>query len=381
MVRSIVQRPTYAEIDLDYLANNFSEARRSIGRDVNYMAIVKANAYGHGAIECARRLEREGVDWFGVAIPEEGVELRKAGIRNPILCLGSFWPGQEVTIVVHDITPVVFDESAAETLNSVAAAAEKVVDIHVKIDTGMGRVGIRYDEAASLARSLSRFKNLRVTGLMTHFAAADDPEQTAFTRLQIERFDAVCDEFRRADHEPRIFDLANSPGALSHPDSRGNMVRLGGALYGLLDDIMPNATSLPDLKPVLSLHSRIAQIKRVPVGESLGYGRTFTTARDSLIALVPIGYADGYSRRLSNRGKAIVTNKSIVPVVGRVSMDWTLLDVTDVDNVTVNDAVILIGSDSHNAITAADVARELDTIGYEVTCRISSRVPRRFQIK
>ncbi|MFN0140329.1 MAG: alanine racemase, partial [Pyrinomonadaceae bacterium] len=239
-------------------------------------------------------------------------------------------------------------------------------------------VGIRYDEAATLAQSLSRFRNLQVTGLMTHFAVADDPEQTAFTRLQIERFDHVCDEFRRAGHEPEIFDLANSPGALSHPESRGNMVRLGGALYGLLDDIMRDATSLPDLKPVLSLRSCVAQVKRVPQGESLGYGRTFTTERDSLIALVPIGYADGYSRRLSNKGKAIV-NSSIVPVVGRVSMDWTLLDVTDVGNVTVNDEVIFIGSDEHNAITAADLARDLDTIGYEITCRISSRVPRVFK--
>lgn len=378
MTETIAQRPTLAEINLDNLASNFGAAKQSIGRDMSYMAIVKANAYGHGAIECARRLEREGVDWFGVAIPEEGVELRKAGISKPILCLGSFWAGQEVTIVVHDITPVVFDESAAQSLNSVAADAEKVVDIHVKIDTGMGRVGIRYDEAATLAQSLSRFRNLQVTGLMTHFAVADDPEQTAFTRLQIERFDHVCDEFRRAGLEPEIFDLANSPGALSHPDSRRSMVRLGGALYGLLDDILHDEAARPSLKPVLSLRSRIADVKRIPKGESLGYGRTFTTMRDSLIALVPIGYADGYSRRLSNKGKAIV-NSSIVPVVGRVSMDWTLLDVTDVGNVTVNDEVIFIGSDGRNEITAADLARGLGTIGYEITCRISTRVPRVFK--
>jgi alanine racemase len=376
MSDSIAQRPTFAEINLDNLASNFHASKQFIGGNLKYMAVVKADAYGHGAIECAKRLEKEGVDWFGVAIPEEGVELRKAGIKSPILCLGSFWPGQESMILDNDLTPVIYDLVTAASLSR--AADDKNIDIHIKIDTGMGRVGIRYDEAASFAKSLKDFSNLRVTGLMTHFAVAEDLKQTEFTRLQIERFNNVREEFKNAGHQPHIFDLANSPGAISHPDSRGNMVRLGGTLYGLLDDILPDATERPNLKPVLSLRSRIADVKKIPKGESLGYGRTFTTERDSLIALVPIGYADGYPRGLSNKGKAIV-NGSVVPVVGRVSMDWTLLDVTDEVNTKVNDEVIFIGCDGANEITAADLAREMDTIGYEITCGITARVPRIFK--
>ena len=375
MPESIAQRPTDAVINLDNLVSNFHASKQFIGSEVKYMAVVKANAYGHGAIECAKRLEKEGVDWFGIAIPEEGVGLREAGITSPILCLGSFCQGQESMVLYWQITPVIFDLDTAAALSR--AAGSKIVDIHIKIDTGMGRVGIRYETAAAFAEALRTFPNLTVTGLMTHFAAADDPAQSEFTRLQISRFNDVCDAFAQSGHQPQLFDLANSPGAILHPDSRGNMVRLGGALYGLLDDILPDATERPILKPVLSLRSRVAQVKNISKSESLGYGRTFTTKRDSLIALVPIGYADGYSRGLSNKGRAIVSG-SIVSVVGRVSMDWTLLDVTDVRNVKVNDEVIFIGSDGRNEIAAADLARELGTIAYEITCGISARVPRVF---
>lgn len=374
---SAAQRPTFAAVDLDALAANFYASSEFIGNDVKYLAVVKADAYGHGAVRCATRLEKEGVDWFGIAIPEEGVELRQAGITAPILCLGSFWAGQETLILDNGLTPVIFDLAAAASLSRSAEAKDARVDIHIKIDTGMGRVGIRHDEAPTFAERLNDFPNLRVTGLMTHFAAAEDPKQQDFTNLQIKRFRDVSDTFEKAGHRPQLFDLANSPGAISHPESRGNMVRLGGALYGLLDDILHDTSARPKLRAVLSLRSRITHLKNVSRGESLGYGRTFTAKRDSLIALVPIGYADGFSRGLSNRGKALV-NGSVVPVVGRVSMDWTLLDVTEVRNTRVHDEVIFIGSDGSNTIVAADLARELDTIGYEITCGISSRVPRIF---
>ena len=366
-------RPTIAEINLDNLASNFHASKQFIGSDVKYLAVVKADAYGHGAVECAKRLEREGIDWFGVAIPEEGVELRRSGIELPILCLGSFWQGQEQSIIEHNLTPVVFDETTATNLQKYCEARGTLIDVHVKIDTGAGRVGVRHDAAAEFVTSIKSLKNIRVTGLLTHFAAAENPNETEFTNLQISRFKTVCDAFRNAGHSPEIIDLANSPGAIAHPASRGNMVRLGGALYGLLDDILPPETARPELKGVLSLHSRIVDIKRVPTGESLGYGRTFVTKRDSKIALVPIGYADGYPRTLSNRGKACVRGCS-VPVVGRISMDWTLFDVTDVPDVAENDEIILIGGD----IGAADLARETGTIGYEITCGISQRVPRIF---
>ena len=373
-------RPTAALIDLDALAFNFQSSKQFIGNDLKYMAVVKADAYGHGAPECALRLEAEGVDWFGVAIPEEGVELRQAGVTRPILCLGSFWPGQEELIVEHHLTPVIFDKHIADLLNKYAAGAGIDIDIHVKIDTGMGRVGVRYEKAAEFAATLKRFENLHINGLMTHFASAEDPAENEFTKVQIERFDAILDQFLNAGHSPEWIDLANSPGAIRHPDSRGNMVRLGGALYGLLDDILTPDTKAPELKPVLSLRSEIAHIKQIAAGESLGYGRTFFTQRDSLIALVPVGYADGYPRNDSDRGHVCV-NGQAAPVVGRISMDWTLVDVTDVPTAAVGDDVLLIGKANGCSITAADIAREIDTIGYEITCGISPRVPRIFKEK
>ncbi len=377
MPNNISHRPTVAQIDLDALASNFHSSKNFIGPDVKIMAVVKANAYGHGAAQCALRLEKEGVDWFGVAIPEEGVELRKTGISLPILCLGSFWPGQEVTLIVHDLTPVIFDESAARSLNSVAKDANKTIDVHVKIDTGMGRIGIRHETAEKFANFLQTRSNLNVQGMLTHFASAEDTASDDFTNLQIDRFDQAVAAFKSVGHNPTIFDLANSPGAFRHENSRANLVRLGGALYGLLDDIMPQSAKMPPLKPVLSLRSKIAHVKNIIAGESLGYGRTFMIKRDSLIALVPIGYADGYHRGLSNRAYAIVKGKR-APLVGRISMDWTLIDVTDITGVAVNDNVCLIGHDGDEEIRSADLARELDTIGYEITCGIAPRVPRIF---
>ncbi|CAN5387477.1 alanine racemase [soil metagenome] len=369
-----ITRPTYARIDLDALAFNFKSAKRFIGPDLTYMAVVKADAYGHGAVECSRRLEAEGVEWFGVAIPEEGIELRMAGIKSPILCLGSFWPGQEQLIVENDLTPVIYSRDAAISLNNYASERGISVDCHVKIDTGMGRVGVRYTEAADFADLLKPLTNLNISGLMTHFASAENPNESDFTGLQIERFDAAVKVFRDRGFEPRWIDLANSPGGIMHPESRGNLIRLGGALFGLLDDILPLYTAGPELRHVMSLRSEIAHIKSVPAGESLGYGRTFFTERDTLIALVPIGYADGYPRGLSNHGKAIVRGAD-TPIVGRISMDWTLIDVTDVPGVAVGDEAVLIG----NAMTASDIARVVGTIGYEITCGISPRVPRIFE--
>ncbi|MEQ1605852.1 MAG: alanine racemase [Pyrinomonadaceae bacterium] len=367
-------RPTAAIIDLDNLAANLRAMKDFVGPTVKYMAVVKANAYGHGAVPCALRLESEGVDWFCVAIPEEGIELRNGGITKPILCLGTFWPGQEKLAFDHDLTPVVFNEDEAFRLNSLAATTGKILDIHVKVDTGMGRVGVRPDVWGQFAATLAGLKHLNIDGLMTHFAAAENPVENAFTELQIERFDSACDIFHAAGHSPKWIDLANSPAAIRHPYSRGNLVRLGGALYGLLDDILPENIDRPALKPVLSLRSLIADIKLIEAGETLGYGRTFTTERASHIALVPIGYADGYPRALSNQGKAEV-NDAIVPIVGRISMDWILLDVTDTAGTKIGDEVTLIGP----GIKATDIASLVGTIGYEITCGLTARVPRIYQ--
>jgi alanine racemase len=312
---------------------------------------------------------------LGVAIPEEGVELREAGIAVPILCLGSFWPGQEEMIIKNGLTPVIFDEREAVGLNEYAAAAGKMLDIHVKIDTGMGRLGVRYEKSAEFAAFLKALQNLRVNGLMTHFASADDPREGDFTNAQIDRFEAAREAFVNAGHLPAWIDLANSPAAIRHPRSRPNMVRLGGALYGLVNDIVPRNDDQPALRPVLSLVSKIAHLKRLPPGETLGYGRTFTTQRESVIASVPIGYADGYPRGVSNKGRASI-NGRFAPIAGRVSMDWTLIDVTDITDVRVDDDVYLIGGTGDARVTAADIAAEIGTIGYEITCGISPRVPR-----
>ena len=370
------RRPTWAEIDLDNLAFNAASVRDFIGRDVRCMAVIKADAYGHGAICCGRRLQTEGVDSFAVATIEEGVELRNAGISVPILILGGWWPGQIDLGIANGLTPAVFTLEQARAINTRALERDLIVDVHLKFDTGMGRVGFRHDDASDIARAVIALANLRVDGLMTHFAAADDLE-SSFTAEQIKRFDVVREAFRSVGITPTNIDLANSPGAVAHPESRSNLVRLGGVLYGLGGDVLPGGIVKPELRPVMSVRTRVAQIKRVPNGETVGYSRTFTTRRDSLIATIPIGYHDGFRRGLSNIGSVIV-NGLLAPVIGRISMDWTTIDVTDLHSVNVGDRVTIIGSDGQHQIKSEDIARELGTISYEITCGISSRVPRIF---
>lgn len=372
-----IQRPTFSTIDLDNLAFNLRSVREFIGDDVKCLAVVKADAYGHGAVECSRRLAREGIDWLGVAIPEEGVELRNAGIEKPILVLGSFWPGQENAIISSQLTPVVYTTEQAQLLDTAARNAGQIVGYHVKIDTGMGRIGVRYDAARALAEALATFGNIRLDGMMTHFAAADDLGQNVFTNEQIDKFDSVVGTFRELGFDPTYIDLANSPGAVAHPNSRRKLVRLGGVLYGLGGDVLPREIDTPELRPVLSLTSSIAYIKDVPVGETLGYGRTFRTERASRIASIPIGYADGYARSLSNVARVIV-NGNLAPTVGRISMDWTLIDVTDVLDAKIGDKVTLIGSEGGSSVLAEELAAATGTISYEITCRISDRVSRVF---
>ncbi len=370
-------RPTRAEINLDNLAFNFHSVKEFVGSEVKYMAVVKADAYGHGALECSKRFEAEGIDWFGVALPEEGIELRKAGIRKRILCLGSFWDGQETSLLDHDLTPVIFKLEQAERFNEAARKRGSIAEVHIKIDTGMNRIGVRHDELDEFVKQFSNFKNLHLEGLMTHFAVADDLCENDFTNLQIERFENALSLFELNGFNPAYRDLANSPASIGHPNSHGNMIRLGGVLYGLGDDILPAGIPKPELKPVLSLRTQIAFLKRVPKGETLGYSRTHTLGRDSIIATIPIGYQDGYSRGLSNKAAAIVGG-NLVPVVGRISMDWTILDVTDVENVSEGEEVILIGESNGLKITASDLARSTETISYEITCGISKRVLRVF---
>lgn len=368
-------RPTRAEINLENLAENYRVMRRFVAESVAIMAVVKADAYGHGAIECARKLSREGAAWFGVAIPEEAAELRQSGIEQPILSLGGFWRGQETLCLRERITPVIFNVESAEMLDRAAGERGEVADVHVKVDTGMNRLGVRFDELAEFADRLKELKNLRVDGLMSHFAAADEASLNDFTNEQIRRFDEAARTFHEKGFRPTWCDLANSPGTLTNPSSWKNTVRIGGALYGIGKDIFPASETVDRLKPVMSVRSEITLLKRVPGGETLGYGCSFKTERDSLIATVPIGYNDGIPRALSNRGRVVV-NGEFAPIVGRVSMDLILVDVTEVKNTRLFDEVVFVGKQGGSEITVEEISELADTISYEITCRISKRVPR-----
>ena len=371
------QRPTWAEIDLDALASNFREVRRRVGAGVGVMGVVKAGAYGHGASACARRLAEEGAEWFGVATPEEAVELRGAGVRGDVLSFGGFWEGQAAVCVRQKITPVLYRLDVAEALDRAAREAGVVADAHVKIDTGMGRLGVRHEHAAEFAAALRALKHVRIDGLMTHFAAADEPGRDCFTREQLSRFEEAREIFRARGHAPRFEHLANSAATFAHPETRGNMVRPGGVLYGLWRDVLPAGAEVPPLRPVMALRSRVTLLKRVRRGETLGYGCTYEAAREMRVATVPVGYADGYARALSNRGRVIVRG-TYAPVVGRVSMDLTLVDVTDIEGVETGERVTLLGADGELTIPAEDLAKTVGTISYEITCGVSSRVPRRY---
>jgi alanine racemase len=373
-------RPTWAEINLDALAENFRAVRACVGPGVNVMAVVKADAYGHGARACARRLDAEGADWFGVASPEEAIELRRAGVRKPVLLFGGFWDGQAESCIEHDLVPVVYRLDTAAALDAAARASNVVRDIHVKIDTGMGRLGVRDDGAAEFADALRGFPNLRVDGLMTHFAAADEPARDPFTDEQVARFYRAVAVFRERGHNPTYEHLANSAGTLAHPKAHGNLVRPGGVLYGLWRDILPPLRPEPAFRPVMSVRSRLTLLKSVHRGETLGYGCTFEASREMAVATLPVGYHDGYMRALSNRGRVVVRG-TYAPVVGRISMDLTLVDVTDVEGVSVGDRVTLLGEDGEHRVVAEEIAGTAGTLSYEVTCGISARVPRVYASK
>ena len=369
------QRPTWAAIDLDALASNFREVQRRVGDAVKVMGVVKADAYGHGAAECARRLASEGAEWFGVATPEEGFALRRAGLTQSILSFCGFWEGQAERCLGQGIVPVVYKLEMAEALDAAASAAGVVADVHVKVDTGLGRLGVRYDEAAEFAGRIFDLKNIRVDGLMTHFAAADEPQRDCFTQEQLKRYRDALAAFRARGHRPTYEHLANSAATFAHPETHGNMVRPGGVLYGLWRDVLSPLVGTPALRPVMSVRTRVTLLKHVHAGETLGYGCTFEATREMKVATIPAGYADGYARTLSNRGRVLVRGIRAA-VLGRVSMDLTLVDVTDVPGVEAGDCVTLLGADGELAVNAEDIAGTIGTLSYEVTCGVSARVPR-----
>jgi alanine racemase len=363
-------RPTWAEIDLDRLAANLRAVRTRVG-ERPVLAVVKANAYGHGAVEVAKALEAEGVAWLGVALPEEGVELRRAGVKAAILLLGGFAPPQAELLLEHDLLPAIYRLDQAEALAGAAARRGVEVRAHLKIDTGMGRLGVPASEVPAFAGALATAGRIRLTGAFSHLAVADEPKDP-FTARQIERFQKAIEVLRSRGFDPQEIHLANSAAILDHPPAWLTLVRPGIALYGY----PPSSKVTPlDVRPVLSWKTRIIYLKEVPPGTSLGYGRTYVTKRSARIASLALGYDDGLPRLLSNRGHVLVRGRR-APIVGRISMDLTTVDVTGVPGVSQGDEAVLIGSSGSLTLTAAEIAAWAETIHWEVLCRLGSRVPR-----
>ncbi|HEY6328340.1 MAG TPA: alanine racemase, partial [Blastocatellia bacterium] len=302
-------RPTWAEVNLDNLARNLRVIKQMIAPDVAVMSAIKADAYGHGAVGCSRALQQAGVEWFGVALPEEGEKLREAGIVRPILCLGGFWEGQEELVISQSLTPAIFRLDLLERLDRVAGQTGCVTDYHLKIDTGMGRLGVPLSGLPDFLDAVGRLQNVRLDGIMTHMASADDPAFSAYTDSQLNLFDEAMGLVKVRRHSPKWIHAANSAATLAFPGSRGNMVRLGGLLYGMWRDTVDPMFSSIDRRPVMSVRSTIMLVKTYPAGSQIGYGCTYTTDRESLIATVPIGYSDGLRRSLSNMGHVLVKGR------------------------------------------------------------------------
>ncbi len=369
-----VSRPTRVEIDLAALRHNFQEIQSTVGANCDVLAVVKANAYGHGVSGVAPVLADAGASLFGVALVEEGVELRSLGIEQPIVILGSVFPGQEDDVLEHRLTPVLYDLTCARLLDSAARDVGRTVDYHLKVDTGMGRLGFRVERLDQVLPVLKKMKNLNMTGLMSHLAVADEPERP-LTGLQYEAFARVVEKVETFGFTPRYRHIANSAGIYSRKLTGCNLVRPGISLYGGLTG-GPFASQFTQ-KPVMRFVSQIAQLKEIPPGEGVSYGHRFVTSRHSRVAAIPVGYADGYNRLLTNCGDVLIHGRR-VPVAGTVCMDWILVDVTDLPEVQVGDQVTLLGRDGDAIITAEEWADKVGSITYEVFCNISKRVPRVF---
>lgn len=355
----------FAEIDLKALCHNLKIARQKTGNK-KILAVVKANAYGHGALEISKHLIKHGVSYLGTAFKSEAIELRESGINTPILV---FFDREDIDeYFIYNLTPVVFDLSTATRLSKEAVRQKRRIAIHIKIDTGMGRSGFAIDKALKDIHKIACLKNIELEGLMSHFSDAD-LEDKEFAALQLKRFLSLKKELQKKKIGFKYHHIANSAAVLSMKNAHLNMVRPGIMLYGY------GISKDDKLKPVLSLKSGIMLLKKAPAGTPISYGRTFITKRKSTIATIPVGYADGYSRRLSNNGEVIINGKK-APVIGRVCMDTIMADVTDIAGVNMDSAVILIGSQGKVKISAQDIADRTGTIPYEVLTSIGQRVKR-----
>ncbi|MBI5344684.1 MAG: alanine racemase, partial [Deltaproteobacteria bacterium] len=337
------------------------------------MAIVKANAYGHGDIETARVFESLGCLYFGVAIPEEGARLRHAGIKASIVVLGGVFPGQIKDMFDLDLTPVVFDLKTASLIAAHASKAGIVKKLHLKIDTGMGRLGATPDEAAPLARRIHEMGGLRIEGVMSHFSESES-EVSAFTEEQLRAFNGALGAIKSATGaDPELIHMANSAAVVSHPESRFNLVRPGIMLYGSYP--APHLTDKIRLKPAMRIITKVLHVRNAPKGSPISYGRRFVASRDSIIAVLPIGYGDGYPRCLTGKADALIRGRR-APVAGAVCMDLIMCDVTGIPGVEAGDEAVILGPQEGTAVTAEELAGKAGTIPYEIFCGISGRVPR-----
>jgi alanine racemase len=358
-------RPTRVEVDLDAIRHN---VRALKPEEAELMAVVKADAYGHGDVAVARAALEAGATWVGVALVEEGLRLRDAGIEAPILVLSEVAPGSESPAVAADLTPSLYSEAALERLSEAANGRE--IGVHVKVDTGMHRVGVYPPEAtrAFVERVVSR--GLRLEALWTHYASASEDEKT--TLLQLECFLGVVEEVRAAGYAPTLLHTANSASTILYPETHFDLVRTGIAMYGL--EPAPGVADGLGLRPALTWRSSVAVTKRLPAGERVSYGHRYRLERDANVATVPVGYADGYPRILSSRADVLIRGHRC-RVAGSVTMDQLIVDCGDVP-VEAGDDVVLLGRQGEETVAAEDLARQAETIGYEIVTGIGARVPR-----
>lgn len=364
-------RPTWAEVDLDAIRYNFNQIKKRVSPGVKVMAVVKGNAYGHGIVEVSKTLCRAGVDYLGVATLDEAIQLRQNNIVKPILILGSILPHEIDAALKYNIALTGCSNELLRELNKRAERKRKKANVHLKIDTGMGRIGVWHDEALRFINWILNYKNLFLEGIYTHFSSAGRDE--FFTNYQMGSFEKLLRRLENDGIHIPIRHSANSIATIDMRRSHLNMVRPGIIIYGMYPK--KSFAKFFKLKPALSLKTKIVFIKDVPQGRSISYGRTYITYKDTKIATLPIGYADGYERILSNKAYVLVKGQR-ARVVGKVTMDQVMIDVGHIKDVRLGDEVVLIGKQGKDQITTEELARLSGTIPYEIACSIGSRVPR-----
>jgi alanine racemase len=379
----VATRPTWAEVSLTTLRQNFRTVQKHVGANVTVCAVVKADAYGHGAVECSRALEAEGARWLGVTSLDEAIPLREVGIRANILLMTGFWRGEESEIVRLHLTPTIWEPWHIESLDKAAAALGVARHpVHLKVDTGMGRLGVAVDQLPGVLAGLRAARHLVLEGLSTHLAASEIMDAPSVAE-QGQNFDSARRMVRDAGMEPAFVHMANTGAVISRPETWNTMVRPGVALYGYYLPFqragreVSGGTLRLAVKPVLTWKTRILSLRDFRANQPLGYGATYVTKAPAHVAVLPVGYADGYNRQLSNRGRVIV-REHYAPMVGRISMDLALADVTGIPGVAVGDEVILLGTGEGWSVDALEHAELANSTPYEILCNISKRVPRRY---